>query len=74
MKPTLCGKASPEASSRQEESEMAEGDDSTQAGPDRQPAEGGTGTAEVGIDEQLADEEQEKEQGGAAQGGKGRVD
>ncbi len=47
---------------------------SPQAGPDREPAEGGTGTAEVGIDDELADEEQEKEQGGAAQGGKGRVD
>ena len=45
-----------------------------QAGPDRQPAEGGTGTAEGDIDEELADQEQEQEQGGAAQGGKGRVD
>lgn len=53
---------------------MGEGDDSTQAGPDRQPAKGGTGTAEVGINREQGDEEQEKEQGGAARGGKGRVD
>lgn len=45
-----------------------------EAGPDRAPTEGGRGSAEVGVSEQLADEEQEKEQGGAAQGGKGRVD
>lgn len=45
-----------------------------QAGPDRAPAEGGTGSAEVGIGEELADEEQDKAQGGAAQGGKGRVE
>ncbi len=45
-----------------------------QAGPDRQPAEGGEGTAEGGMTEQAVDQEQEKEQGGAAQGGKGRVD
>lgn len=41
------------------------------AGPDRPPTEGGTGTHEVGITEELAEEEQDKEEGGAAQGGKG---
>lgn len=41
------------------------------AGPDRPPAEGGTGTHEVGVTEELAEEEQDKEEGGYAQGGKG---
>lgn len=48
-------------------------DATQQAGPDRQPTEGGEGTAETGMDEQAVDQEQDKEQGGAAQGGKGRV-
>ena len=34
------------------------------AGPDRPPTEGGAGTHEVGITEELAEEEQEKEEGG----------
>ncbi len=45
-----------------------------EAGPDRQPSEGGTGTAEEGISEEAADQEQANQAEGAAQGGKGRVD
>lgn len=41
------------------------------AGPDRPPTEGGTGTHEVGITEELAEEEKDKEEQGYAQGGKG---
>ncbi len=52
---------------------MSGGDESTgpDAGPDRPPAEGGTGTHEVGITDELAEEEQDKEEEGYAQGGKG---
>jgi hypothetical protein len=52
---------------------MSGADDTTgaDAGPDRPPAEGGTGTHEVGITEELAEEEQDKEESGYAQGGKG---
>ncbi len=45
-----------------------------EAGPDRQPAEGGTGTAVEGLSEEAAEQEQENQAEGAAQGGAGRVD
>ncbi len=51
-----------------------EGSSGPEAGPDRAPTEGGSGVSETDVPEELAEEEQDKGEEGAAQGGKGRVD